>query len=99
MTESDPEGTLTAEFEGTGADGETAARAAELAAAFCADYDDLTAEDVVEAVRAVDAYEGFDRRYNCAVGDLAAGLEDCTDSRDYRLAGFGTLAADPEQGA
>lgn len=101
MTDSDTDvvGTLTAAFEELGADGETASRAAELAATLCADYEDVTARAVLEAVEAVDGYGSFDRRYNCAVGNVAAGLAECTDSRAYRLAGFGALAADPDQGA
>jgi hypothetical protein len=46
-----------------------------------------------------DGYESFAHRFDYAVGDLAAAAEDCTDSREFRLAGFGDLAADPEQGA
>jgi hypothetical protein len=102
MTESDADTRerlrerFVAEF---GADDRTARTAAERAAAFCEDYESVTAETVLEAVTAVEVYDSFQHRYNDAVGELAAGIEDCTDSRAYRLAGFGALAADPEQGA
>lgn len=84
---------------GFGADEGTARTAAERAAAFCEDYEeDVSAEGVLEAVAAVERYDSFQHRYDCAIGELAADVEDCTDSRAYRLAGFGALAADPEQG-
>ena len=38
-------------------------------------------------------YESLDRRWNWAVGDICAELEDCTDSRPYRLEGFGDVGA------
>lgn len=38
-------------------------------------------------------YDAFDRRWNWAVGDLCGELEDCTDSRPYRLEGFGDVGA------
>ncbi|MEF8906901.1 MAG: hypothetical protein V5A13_03480 [Haloarculaceae archaeon] len=103
MTEDDTDiqGRLNGRFASEfGADEGTARTAAERAAALCADYEEaVSAEGVLEAVAAVERYDSFQHRYNCAVGDLAAGVEDCTDSRAYRLAGFGALAADPEQGA
>jgi hypothetical protein len=83
-----------------GADEETAQAAAERAAEFCQDYEEeMSAEAILDAVAAVEGYDSFQHRYDCAVGDLAAGVESCTDSRAYRLAGFGSLAADAEQGA
>lgn len=103
MTEDDTDiqGRLRERFVSAfGADEGTARTAAERAAAFCKDYEeDVNAEGVLEAVTAVESYDSFQHRYDCAVGELAAGVEDCTDSRAYRLAGFGPLAADPEQGA
>jgi hypothetical protein len=83
--------------EAFGADEETAAAAAEKAAAFRAEYDEsLTVSALTD--RLDDGYESFAHRFDYAVGDLAAAAEDCTDSREFRLAGFGDLAADPEQG-
>lgn len=38
-------------------------------------------------------YDDPERRWNWVVGDVAADLDDCTDSRDYRLAGFGEVGA------
>ena len=103
MTESDTDiqGRLRERFVSEfGADEETARTAAERAAAFCEDYEEsVSVEAVLETVAEVESYDSFQHRYDCAVGDLAAGVEDCTDSRAYRLAGFGALAADPEQGA
>jgi hypothetical protein len=83
------------------ADTGTAEAAAERAAAFREDWDEgLTVDGAVEAVRAAgDAYDDFGDRFDLAVGEWAAAAEGCTDSREYRLAGFGDLAADPEQGA
>lgn len=79
------------------ADAETAATAAEKTAAFRADFDeDLTVEAVLDRLQAHTG--GFEHRYDYAVGDLAAETEDCTDSREYRIAGYGDLAADPNQG-
>lgn len=83
-----------------GADEETARTAAKRAANFCQDYEEaVSAEAILDAVAAVEGYDSFQHRYDCAVGGLAAEAENCTDSRAYRLAGFGTLAADAEQGA
>lgn len=83
-----------------GADADRAAEAAAGAAAFRDDWDeDLTVDAVVAAIEdAGDHYDDFANRYDLAIGDLAHEHEDCTDSREYRLAGFGHLAADPEQG-
>lgn len=92
--ESDLREAFESEFD---ADAETAATAAENAAAFRADFDEeLTAEDVLDRV---EAHSGdFEHRYDYAIGDLAAENNDCTDSREYRIAGYGDLAADPDQG-
>ncbi|WP_299262130.1 hypothetical protein [Halorientalis sp.] len=82
-----------------GADEETAAVAAEKATAFREEYrEDLTVAAVIDRV-ADDSYDAFEHRFDYTVGTLAAAVEDCTDSRQFRIAGFGDLAADPEQGA
>ncbi|WP_251341920.1 hypothetical protein [Haloplanus halophilus] len=83
-----------------GADAETAAAAAAAAATFRDEVaEDLTADELLDAVAEADDYEGFAHRYDLAIGDLAADDEDCTDSRAYRLAGFDDLSADPDIGA
>ena len=76
-------------------DGDTAATAAENVASFADQYDEeLTAEAVLDTFE--DApYDDFGHNFNGLVGELAAGNEDCTDSREFRLDGFGELAADP----
>ncbi len=82
-----------------GADEETATTAAEKAAVFREEYrEDLTVTDVTDRL-ADDGYDSFEHRFDYTVGDLAAAVENCTDSRQFRIAGFGELAADPEQGA
>lgn len=82
-----------------GADERVASAAAANLAAFRADHDeDLAVEDVLAELEA-SPYESFEHRFDAAVGELAAGAEDCTDSREYRLSGFGDLAADPSIGA
>jgi hypothetical protein len=79
------------------ADAETAATAAENAAAFREDFDeDLSVADVTERV---ESHSGdFEHRFDYAVGDLASDNDDCTDSREYRIAGYDAMAADPNQG-
>jgi hypothetical protein len=78
---------------------DVAERAAELVTAFREEFDlDLSAEAFLDAVADAD-YDAFDHRYDQAIGDLAADVADCTDSREYRLAGFDDLAADPDIGA
>ena len=78
---------------------DTAAAAASKAASFAEDHDeDLTAEAVLDALE-TGPYESFRHNFDWVIGDLAAAVEDCTDSRAYRLSGFGDLAANPEQGA
>ncbi|WP_226011450.1 hypothetical protein [Halomicrobium salinisoli] len=93
------EDTVAESFADAGADAETAETAAERVAAFREDYEiDLPAEDVADRVESA-PYDDFAHAYDWLVGDLAADVDDCTDSREYRLEGFGDLAADPEQGA
>ncbi|WP_254272831.1 hypothetical protein [Haloarcula marina] len=80
-------------------DHETAATAAENVAAFAEQYaEELTADDVVSAF-ATAPYDDFGHRFDWLIGELAAATEDCTDSRAFRLAGYGDLAADPEMGS
>ncbi|MFB6082976.1 MAG: hypothetical protein ABEJ94_01870 [Halorientalis sp.] len=87
---------LIGEFD---ADEATAAEAAEKAAAFREEYhEDLTVAELTDRL-ADDSYDSFEHRFDYTVGNLAAAVDDCTDSREFRLAGFGDLAADPEQGA
>ncbi|MFC6756594.1 MULTISPECIES: hypothetical protein [Haloarcula] len=76
-------------------DADLAQTAAENVAAFAEAYDeDLTAEAVLG--RFEDApYADFRKAFNWLVGDLAADNEDCTDSREFRIQGFGDHAADP----
>ncbi|WP_225335857.1 hypothetical protein [Halomicrobium urmianum] len=86
-------------FADASADDETAEAAAERIAAFREDCEvDLPAEDVADRIDAA-PYDDFAHACDWLVGHLAAGVDGCTDSREYRLAGFGELAADPEQGA
>jgi hypothetical protein len=101
MSDDDFETTVAEAFEDRfGADPETASAAAAKAAAFRDEVDeDLTVEELVDAVAAADDYDDFAHRYDLVIGDLAAADEDCTDSRPYRLAGFDDLAADPDIGA
>jgi hypothetical protein len=79
-------------------DEEVAQAAAENIADFAEEYDeDLTSDRVTDLLG--DApYDGFGRRFNWVVGELAAENEDCTDSREFRIDGFGDLAADPDIG-
>ena len=72
--------------------------AAEKVAAFREDFDEaLTVADVIDRIERRDG--DFGHRYDFAIGDLAAENEDCTDSREYRLAGFDPKAADPGVGS
>lgn len=76
-----------------------ASAAAARIVAFREDHDeDLGPDDVLAELEA-NPYESFEHRFDAAVGELAAAAEDCTDSRDYRIAGFGEQAADPSIGA
>lgn len=93
------ESTLATAFHDRGAAEEQAASAASKAAAFRGDFEaDLTVGEVVAALEAA-PYDSFAHRFDWAIGDLADANEGCTDSREYRLSGFGDLAADPTQGA
>lgn len=85
--------------ESAGVEAHPAAEAASKAAAFRGDHDeDLTAEDVLAALESA-PYDTFQHDFDWVIGDFASAAESCTDSRSYRLAGFGDLAAEPEQGA
>ena len=99
MSDDDFESDLRDAFEDEfNADEGTAATAAESAAAFRADFDeDLAVADVLDRVERRDG--DFGHRYDFAIGDLAAEIEDCTDSREYRIAGFDQKAADPNLGS
>lgn len=100
MVETDDlKATLAERFESTlGASEDEATDASAKAAAFLAEYDlELSAEDFVEAVESA-PYDSFGHNFDYVIGDYAAGIDDCTDSREFRLAGYGDLAADPEQG-
>jgi len=99
MSDDDFETELADAFESEfDADAETAATAAANAAAFREDFDeDLTVADVLDRV---ESHSGdFEHRFDYAVGDLASETDDCTDSREYRLAGYDDIAADPTHGA
>ncbi|GGM37768.1 hypothetical protein [Haloarcula argentinensis] len=79
-------------------DDEIAQAAAENIADFSEEYDeDLTSDRITDLLAAA-PYDGFQRRFNWLVGELAAENEDCTDSRAFRIDGFGELAADPDIG-
>lgn len=103
MSDSDSdafESELATVFESEYAAAETAATAAAARiVAFREDVDgDLGTDDVVAELEE-NPYESFEHRFDAAVGELAAAAEDCTDSREYRLAGFCERAADPSIGA
>jgi len=98
MSDDDFESELADAFEDEfDADGAAAATAAGNAAAFREDVDeDLTVEDLLDRV---EAHSGdFEHRFDYAIGDLASENDDCTDSREYRVAGYDAMAADPNQG-
>jgi hypothetical protein len=93
----DLESELAAAFTDHGADAATADDAAAKVAAFDAEYDlELTADSFLDTLQGA-PYGEFENDFDYVIGDLAAGIEDCTDSREYRLSGYGDLAADPEQ--
>jgi hypothetical protein len=100
MTDDEFEAELATAFASAyGVDDDLAAEAAEKVAAFRADFDvELTTEAVL-AELAESPYEAFEHRFDAAVGELAASVEDCTDSREYRIAGYDDLSADPSIGA
>lgn len=76
-------------------DADIAQTAAENVADFAEQYDeDLTADAVLEQFER-SSYDDFGHAFNWLVGHLAAENEDCTDSREFRIEGFGELAADP----
>ena len=82
-----------------GADAAVASEAAARIVAFREDHDGDLGTDDLRAELDDSPYEDFEHRFDAAVGELAAAAEDCTDSREYRLAGFGDMAADPSIGA
>lgn len=74
-------------------DDDLATDAAEMATEFSEEYElDLTVEEVLEGLEEA-PYEGFTRQWNWWIGDLAADIEDCTNSREFRFAGFDDVAA------
>jgi len=76
-------------------DADVAGTAAENVADFAEQYDEeLTADAVIEQFEE-SPYDEFGHAFNWLVGHLAAENEDCTDSREFRIDGFGELAADP----
>jgi hypothetical protein len=79
-------------------DEEIAQTAAENIADFAEEYDEDLTSDRVTGLLADAPYDGFGRQFNWVVGELAAENEDCTDSRPFRIDGFGDLAADPDVG-
>ncbi|RNJ27156.1 hypothetical protein [Halosegnis longus] len=97
---SDFEAELTAVFtEQYDADPGTAKTAAANVNAFHeAHAEDLTTEAFLDALDEADIYDGFAHRFDLAIGELAAADDDCTDSREYRLAGFDPFAADESIG-
>jgi len=94
---SDLTDTLTAAFADE-TDDEIAQTAAEKIADFAEEYDEDLTSDRVADLLADAPYDDFGRRFNWVVGELAAENEDCTDSREFRIDGFGELAADPDIG-
>lgn len=92
MTADSIEDALEAEFAAE-TDANTAATAAGNLAAMAEAFDiDRSAAAVAD--RVADApYDEFERRFNYVVGDIAQETEDCTDSREYRLAGYGDVGS------
>jgi hypothetical protein len=84
-----------AEAFGEETDADIAQTAAENVADFAEQYDESLSADAVLDRFAESPYDDFGHAFNWLVGDLAAGNEDCTDSREFRIEGFGDLAADP----
>lgn len=75
-----------------------AEEAAAQATAFREEYDlEVDPETFLEEMKAA-PYGDFDHRFDCAIGELAAAADGCTDSRAYRRAGFDEMAADPSIG-
>jgi len=100
-TESDAfESELVEPFETEyGADESVASTAAARIVAFREDHEEALSAEDVRAELEDNPYESFEHRFDAAVGELAAAADDCTDSREYRIAGFGEQAADPSIGA
>lgn len=72
---------------------ETAAEAANNAADFVEEFDlELDATEIVQTLQQ-GPYDTFERRWNWWIGDVAADLEDCTDSRPFRFVGFDPVAS------
>jgi len=93
---SDLTATLADAFGGATDDAELAQTAAENVAAFAEQHgEELAADTVLDTFEAA-PYDEFQRAFNWLVGDLAANNEDCTDSRPFRIEGYGDHAADPE---
>ncbi|RLM96496.1 hypothetical protein [Haloarcula sp. Atlit-7R] len=88
---------LTAAFANE-TDDDIAQAAAENIDDFAEEYDEDLTSDRVTDLLADAPYDGFQRRFNWVVGELAAESEDCTDSREFRIDGFGDLAANPDIG-
>lgn len=86
--------TLTAELTDTfDTNQETAAEAANNAADFAEEFDlELDATAIAQTLQQA-PYDTFERRWNWWIGDIAADLEDCTDSRPFRFAGFDPVAS------
>ncbi|WP_324664885.1 hypothetical protein [Haloarcula sediminis] len=76
-------------------DADTAQAAAENVQSFAEQYDEeLTSEAVLDRFEGA-PYADFREAFNWLVGDLAADNEDCTDSREFRIEGYGPFGADP----
>jgi hypothetical protein len=81
---------LTDAFDTTQA---TAEAAADNAASFTEEFDlELDATEIVDTLQQA-PYDTFERRWNWWIGDIAVDLEDCTDSRPFRFAGFDPVAS------
>jgi len=73
------------------ADATFAERAGERGADIREDHElDLDADAVVERMNE-SPYDDVERTWNWAVGDVCAASESCTDSRPYRVEGFGEV--------
>jgi hypothetical protein len=93
MTDEFTDALATRLIEEFSVDDDLAGDAAARATAFDDEYDlELTVDDVVDRLSQA-PYGRFERRWNWWVGDVAADLEDCTDSREFRFAGFDAVTA------
>jgi hypothetical protein len=99
MTDDEFEAELASAFASEYGAAALAAEAAEKVAAFREDFDAELTTEAVLAELSESPYEAFEHRFDAAVGELAASVEDCTDSREYRLAGIDDRSADPSIGA